>query len=134
MFCGWRLISSKPKLVKLGSGTLEINALNRDAAFSGREIPLPIADEVSAWLQKELLAHHTPTKGILHARLAAKLAFTEVPWNPNTRDVFCVSGKAVTTKRMHRCGFDCDSEIAIRHKVYRSRLKEVQEWPFGWPN
>jgi len=134
IFCGWRLIGSKPILVELGSGTIEINVLKSHAMFSGRPIRhLPIASELSRWLHKELLAQKILPTEILHATLRARLAFEKVSWNKKTQELFFANGKAVTTKRMHRCSFFCEGEVATAGKVYRSRLEEVQEWPVGWP-
>src|SRR5689334_12628046 len=38
MFCGWRLIESKPNLVNLGSGILEIDAITGQCVFQGKSI------------------------------------------------------------------------------------------------
>jgi hypothetical protein len=51
MFCGWRLIESKPNLVNLGSGTLEIDAITGQCLFQGKSFEqLTIAEEIRAWL------------------------------------------------------------------------------------
>jgi hypothetical protein len=28
---------------------------------------------------------------------------------------------------------ECDSNVTTDEAVYRSKLREVQEWPLGWP-
>lgn len=72
MFCGWRLNGSKPMLMELGSGTLEIDVLTATCTFQNQlTIPLPIAQELSSWMQKELSAHQIPITTVLRARLAA---------------------------------------------------------------
>jgi hypothetical protein len=55
VFCGWRLIGSKPNLVKLGSGTLELDAMTGQCLFQGQTIRrLTIAEEIRAWLQQDM--------------------------------------------------------------------------------
>ena len=134
MFCGWRLIASKPILVDLGSGVLEIDVLTERCTFPGKPTAtLPIAQELSAWVQTELLAHHIPATGIIRAGLTAKLSFIQVPWNQQTQEIFYSHGQIVRTKRMHRCIFECEGEVTTDEMVYRSKLRDVQEWPLGWP-
>jgi hypothetical protein len=54
MFCGWRLIESKPNLVNLGSGTLEIDAITGQCLFQDKSIDqLKIAEEIRAWLRQD---------------------------------------------------------------------------------
>jgi len=61
MFCGWRLIGSKPSLVNLGSGTLEIDAITGQCLFQGKNIgPLTIAEEIRAWLEQDLATNKIP--------------------------------------------------------------------------
>src|ERR1700674_5758431 len=53
MFCGWRQVFSKSRLVELGSGTLEIDVLTSESVFGGNHIPtLPIASELQLSLQQ----------------------------------------------------------------------------------
>jgi hypothetical protein len=53
MFCGWRLVGSKPSLVNLGSGTLNMDAITGQYLFNGKKIAqLTIAEEIRAWIQK----------------------------------------------------------------------------------
>jgi hypothetical protein len=66
IFCGWRLDTSKPTLVKLGSGVLEIDALTGQCAFSGEPaVELPIAKELHLWLQQELVNSKIPVSALL---------------------------------------------------------------------
>ncbi len=107
MFCGWHLIGSKPNLVKLGSGTLEIDAINRQCLFQGKTIgQLTIAEEIRAWLQQDLATSKIPIAALTGAHLAVKLSFSVAPWNEATREIFYSGGKAVRTEKnesMH-CG------------------------------
>lgn len=134
IFCGWRLIASKPILVELGSGKLEIDALTGHCAFQKeREIRLPIAEELSSWMQKELSVLRIPPAAVVRASLAVELSFSLIRWNTQSREVFLSDGKPVRSERMHRCIFDCASEIATDEVVYRSEMRDVQQWPVGWP-
>jgi hypothetical protein len=135
MFCGWRLIESKPNLLKLGSGTLEIDAITGQCIFQGKTTgQLTIAEEIRAWLQQDLATNKTPIAALTGARLAVKLSFSVAPWNEPTRETFYSDGKTIRTERMNRCVMECNSNVTTGESVYRSRLMEVQEWPLGWPN
>jgi hypothetical protein len=132
MFCGWRLIGSKPNLVDLGSGTLEIDAVTGQCFFQGQIIDqLKIAEEIRAWMQADLAANKIPIAALTSARLTVKLSFSLVQWN--TREIFYSDAGAVRTEKMNRCNMECDSNVATDEAVYRSKLTQVQEWPIGWP-
>jgi hypothetical protein len=134
MFCGWRLIESKPNLVNLGSGTLEIDAITGQCFFQGRIIgQLKVADEIRAWMLDDLAANKIPVAALSSARLSVKLSFSVVPWTETKKQIFCLEGKAVQTEKMNRCLMECESKVATPEVVYRSKSTEVQEWPMGWP-
>ena len=134
MFCGWRLIGSKPSLVNLGSGTLEIDAITGQCLFQGKAMgQLTIAEEIRTWLQQDLATNRIPIAALTGAHLAVRLAFSVVPWSEPTREIFYSDGKAVRTERMNRCVMECDSGVTTDEAAYRSKLIEVQEWPLGWP-
>ena len=134
MFCGWRLIGSKPNLVNLGSGTLEIDAITGQYFFQSKTIGLlSIAEEIRAWLQQDLATNKISIAVLTGAHLTVKLSFSVVPWSEPTRDIFYSDGKAVRTERMNRCIMECDSNVTTNEAAYRSKLVEVQEWPLGWP-
>ena len=134
MFCGWRLIESKPNLVNLGSGTLEIDAMTGQCLFQGKTIgQLTIAEEIHAWLQQNLATNKIPIAIVTGAHLAVKLSFSVVPWNEPTREIFYSAGKVVRTEKMNRCVMECDSNVSTDEAMYHSKLMEAQEWPLGWP-
>jgi hypothetical protein len=133
MFCGWRLNASKPLLVELGSGKLEIDALTGQCAFQKATIRLPIAQELSSWTHKELPLLHVPITAVLRASLVVELSFSLIPWDTQTKELFFTDGKSVRSQQMHRCVFDCASEVATDEVVYHSKLRNIQEWPLGWP-
>jgi hypothetical protein len=135
MFCGWRLIGSKLNLAKLGSGTLEIDAITGQCLFQGKTIgQLTIAQEIRAWLQQDATTNRIPIAALTGARLTVKLSFSEVPWNEHTKEIFYSNGKVVRTEKMNRCTMECDSNVTTNEDVYHSKLTEVQEWPLGWPD
>jgi hypothetical protein len=134
MFCGWRLIGSKPSLVKLGSGTLEIDATTGKCFFQRENIgQLTIAEEIRAWMQEDLATNKIPMASIADARLSVKLSFSVVPWSAPKGQIFYSEGGAVRTENMNRCTMECTSKVATDETVYRSELTEVQEWPIDWP-
>ncbi len=136
MFCGWRLIASKTNLLKLGSGTLEIDAITGQCVFQGKTTgQLTIPAEIRAWLQQDLATNKIPIAALTGAHLSVKLSFSVVPWNAPTSEIFYLDGrKAIRTEKMNRCVMECNSKVTTDESVYRSELMEVQEWPLGWPN
>jgi hypothetical protein len=135
MFCGWRLMQSKPNLLKLGSGSLEIDAITGKYVFQGKPTgQLSIAEEIHSWLRQDLAANNIPIAALTGARLSVKLSFSVVPWEKNTAEIFYSDGKAIRTEEMNRCVMECNSTVTTDESVYRSKLTEVQEWPLGWPN
>jgi hypothetical protein len=134
MFCGCRLTGSKPNLVNLGSGTLNINAITGQCFFHGKKIAqLTIAEEMRAWLQQDFATNKIPLATLTGAQLTVKLSFSMVPWNEPAKEIFYSDGKAVRTEKMNQCILECDSKVTTGEAVYRSTLSEVQEWPLGWP-
>jgi hypothetical protein len=129
MFCGWRLIGSKPMLVALGSGTIEIDMLTGRCTFQNLPTPLlPIASELLTWTKQELISRAIPVSKIICARLAAKLSFAQVRWNLRTTEILWADDGDPGSTSMNQCTIDCESEIATDAIVYHSKLKEVQEW------
>lgn len=136
MFCGWRLDSSKPRLVELGSGILEIDVLKGQCLFEGKPAGhLPIADELRLWLLQDLDSNQVSLDVLLGARLRARLFFTLVRWNErkNKTQVFYAGGQPVRTEELHRCEIECESELRTEQAVYRADRKDSEEWPVGWP-
>jgi hypothetical protein len=136
MFCGWRLTTSKSRLVTLGSGTLEIDVMTGQCAFEGEPIPqLPIAAELQASLFHNLELEHVPSAVVARARVAAKLSFDQIPWSERSKkaEIHYVRGQPYQSAMVHRCVFDCDSELVVNGTSYRSNMRDVEEWPVGWP-
>ena len=134
MFCGWRLCGSKRILVELGSGNLEINILTGQCEFQGKPIAqLPIALELVEWMRQDLQTHGIPSALLTRARLSVKLSFSRIPWDTKTKEIFYVDGSAVRSENMHKCIFECDSEVATSEAIHRGKQTEVQQWPVGWP-
>jgi hypothetical protein len=120
--------------VKLGSGTLEIDAMTGQCCFQGKIIgQLRIAEEIRLWLQQDLATNKIPIAVVTSAHLAVNLSFSVVPWQEPKGEIFYSDGKAVRTGEMNRCVLECDSNVTTDEAVYRSELREVQEWPLGWP-
>jgi hypothetical protein len=134
MFCGWRLVESKPSLLALGSGTLEIDTITGQCRFEGKTTDqLTIAEEIRVWLRRDLAAHEIPIAAITSARLNVELSFSVVPWNEPATERFISAGKAERTEQMNRCVMKCESNVTTDEAAYRSTLAEAQEWPVGWP-
>ncbi len=136
MFCGWRLINCKPDLVKLGSGTITIDALSGHCEFNEASIPeLSIATEIKLWLREDMERNRIPLESLVRATLKATLTFDEIAWRERTgTDQFYSENAPVYTERMHRCIINCKSEVVTDDTVYSSHYKDLQEWPIGWPS
>jgi hypothetical protein len=135
VFCGWRLISSKPILVKLGSGILDIDALTGHCTFNDKRIEqLPIAEEIRFCFQHALSASKISITDVSSAHVTSKLSFSNVPWNEQTKEIFYSRGKSVRTKKMHRCVFECACTLTTNGRTHRSELTDIQQWPFNWPD
>jgi len=121
-------------LVRLGSGRLVIDALTGQCEFEGKPIAqLPIALELVGWTRQDLEKHGLPATVLARAHLSAKLSFSEIPWKTKGKETFYKGGGAVRSEKMHRCIFECASEVATKEAVYLSKQVETQEWPVGWP-
>jgi hypothetical protein len=135
MFCGWRLTSSKARLVLLGSGFLHIDAVLGYCDFHDELIdPLPIVSDLCASVKQHLRATNSPEGKLIDAELTVRLTFSVVPWNEEVRESFYTGGTAVRTKEMHRCVMQCRSDVIADDAAYQSELTQVQEWPIGWPS
>jgi hypothetical protein len=134
LFCGWRLNTSNPKLVELGSGRLELDALTGQCVFQSKPTSsLTIAQEVRAWLQPELATNKIPMATVSRAQLAVDLSFDIVPWSEPEKEIFYSNGEVVRTAKMNRCTMECVSVVKTKEATYQSKLTEVQQWPLNWP-
>src|SRR5690242_10304883 len=136
MFCGSRLTTSKPKLVTLGSGSLKIDVVTGRCAFEGEAIPqLPIAAELQASLFHNLDLEHIRSDAVSRAALTVKLSLDQVPWTErsNKTDIHYIKNRPFQSAMVHRCVFDCESELIVNSDSYRSNMRDVEEWPVGWP-
>jgi hypothetical protein len=74
MFHGWRLMNCWDRILALGSGILEIDALSAECTFNGQPIEsLTIAEELRLWLRDDLAAQGIPLTAIRSARLEVQL-------------------------------------------------------------
>jgi hypothetical protein len=136
MFCGWRQIFSKQRLVELGSGTLQLDLLREHCAFNELPIePLPIMGELREWMVTDLAHNRIPLEAIDHVQLEAKLTFSSIDWNERSTNsqFFSPNGGEVRGGQMHRCKVECTSTVSSGDALYQGRYEDVEEWPSGWP-
>jgi hypothetical protein len=136
MFCGWRLVNSFDRLVALGSGTLEIDALTAGCRFNGEPIEsLSIAWELHHWLRDDLAAQGLPVEDIRSARLVARLELSEVVRRARVTRAqhFGPGGQHMSGPAFHRCTIACRGEVVTEDAVYEAEYEDVEEWPVGWP-
>ena len=110
-----------PQLVRLGSGSLEIDGLTGQCLFQGvPSAQLRIAEEISIWLREDLVANDISVSLVARARLMVGLTFSKVPWNSHTREIFFLGGQAARTETMNRCTFECGSSVMTGDGEYQS--------------
>jgi hypothetical protein len=137
MFCGWRLANSYKDLERLGSGTLIIDVLVGCCRFDGVPIEAPhIAAELHSWLGEDLAAQGIPIAALLRASLTARLSITAIGSRQRATPVqyLGADGKPVRSGGFYRCEIECESEVVTEEAVYRSRSRDVEEWPAIWPD
>jgi hypothetical protein len=136
VFCGWRLMASKARLIELGSGPLEIHLLTGQCFFKGVPFEqLPISKELQNWFMKQMAAQKIPVEAIKRARIRADIALTLIPWDDrkNKEQVFYSGGQVLQTTEMHKCLIECECELVTDMASYTSRFDDLEEWPIGWP-
>ncbi len=106
-FCGWRLHSDWDTLVRLGTGTLNIDILNVKCWHNDNSIPtLNIARNLREWLAEDLSTHQIPLNEIIDARLEVEIMLGLPEPTP--------SGPGVPSS------FRCRSQISTDEMVYTS--------------
>jgi hypothetical protein len=134
MFCGWRQITSKPDLVRLGSGRLEFDLLSGRAWHDEHEIDrLAVLEELYLWMRDDLRAHKIPLTQIEEARLEVDLQFAVVGWRDTAEEFFDTATQRVAGGEMHRCTITCRSRVRTSEADYESEYEETEHWPVGWP-
>lgn len=136
MFCGWRLVNSYRDVERLGSGTLEVNALEGNCVFDGEPIgSTAIAAELQAWLEEDLRRNKIPATALRHARVTATLRLSTVNARDRvTSDQHFSQGKALQAGRFNRLAITCIGEVATDEAIYMAEYDDVGEWPVGWPD
>lgn len=135
MFCGWRLHWTKPRLVSLGSGSIQIDVLTGQCIFNGLPIPqLPIAAELVTWLEDDLAANQIPRHAVTTALLDAQLELSVIAWNErSTKEQFFDSHGEIRTPTLHRCEISCRGEIVADDGIHVGTFLDREEWPPNWP-
>jgi hypothetical protein len=136
MFCGWRQIFSKRRLVDLGSGVLSLDVLRGQCTFAATAIePLPILAELRAWMVKDFADNRIPLDEIDQAEVVAQLEVTTIEWEARKTNAqyFLPSGLELKGGPMYRCRVECTSTVRSGDAVYRGKYFDTEEWPVGWP-
>jgi hypothetical protein len=136
IFRGWRLSNSLHTLVKLGSGTLIINAKDGTCTIDGASIEtLPIASEVNGWFTEDLAKHRIPETAISVARLTVQLGLSTIQGKQRSNPVQHIApdGKPIREGKFYRLSMQCNSEIATDEATYSAAVSDTVEWPENWP-
>jgi hypothetical protein len=135
MFFNWRQTFSKPRLVDLGTGILEVDALTGESRFNGAPIePLSMASELRAWLERDLAEHEIPKAAVREATVRIDLSFDLIPWDQrNTDSRLIARGGRAASVPMHRFAAKCASVLRTEEAEYRGKYQYVEEWPVEWP-
>lgn len=136
MFCGWRLMNSYANLQILGSGVLEIDALELKCKFNGAAIePLSIAHELNAWLLVDIQKHNIPASTLKQAKLSVTidLPCSHAPSNPRGSFYIGKNGLPIEKGDFFKLKAQCKSEIKTDEKNYSVERNHYEQWPVGWP-
>jgi hypothetical protein len=98
--------------------------------FAGRILP------TNAQKSAEECRRHDVPHVLWLASIVFKKSTGRITWEERTNrvEMFYVKGKAIQGAQMHRCKFECDSEIVTDARTARTCYEEVEEWPVGWPS
>ncbi|HEX8325110.1 MAG TPA: hypothetical protein VF595_14495 [Tepidisphaeraceae bacterium] len=136
MFCGWRLANSFSELVRIGSGTLEMDCLTGVCRFNDSMVPsLSIAKELQAWLLHDLETNSIKSAQIDEASLQAVLGVATVSRRTRTTTTayFGVDGKLMKSSTLVRCTIECVSRVRTGAYVYSTLKSSIEEFPADWP-
>ena len=137
MFCGWRLANSYADIGRLGSSTLEIDALTGTATFKGAPLdaPLAVARELQAWLVDDCQTNDIPIEELESAILLATLDLSKTDWHDRRSNAhwFPANGPEIKGRQVNRCVIQCKSTIKTGGFEYRSQYRDIEEWPEGFP-
>ena len=137
MFCGWRLANSVADVVRLGSGELEIDCLAAACRFNhGTIAPLPIAQELKAWLDADLAKHAIEPTSLRQVWLRARLNVGQIDQRARTTSTAYLGDdrKPMKPNTLIRCSIACESHVETETTVYRASKSDVEEFPAGWPS
>ncbi|WP_143006633.1 hypothetical protein [Aquimonas voraii] len=129
-------MNSYKELEGLGSGTLEIDALNLHCQFNGEPIaPLSIAHELHAWLSKDLEQHGILRAEIQEATLSVAVDLVRSPKFQGPQGSFYIGkdGKPIEKGEFFRLAADCKSLVRTDEARYGSARTHKEQWPVGWP-
>jgi len=134
MFFNWRQTLSTPRLVDLGTGILEVDALTGESRFNGAPIePLSMATELRAWLERDLAEHDIPKATLREATVRIDLSFDLIPWDQrNTSSQLVARGGRAESVPMHRFAAKCASLLRTEEVEYRGKYQYAEEWPVEW--
>ncbi len=119
----------------MGSGTLEIDVLERTFRFEGEEIErLTIADELHGWMAGDLVAHDMTASDLREASIRARLILKRIrEEDRQTTGIYSIPGKQRLGQQDYIvCDIWCNSRVATNEKVYVSDYHDLEEWPLGW--
>jgi hypothetical protein len=113
MFCGWQLYPDFNDLAILGSGKLEINALDGKCRFNEKGIKkLSIARVLESWVNDELLSNNIPISAVDEALLKVDVLVTTPPHG----------------NRFTYFEFSCQSSIRSETDLYTNRFRDEQSY------
>lgn len=129
-------MNSYKELQGLGSGTLEIDALNLRCQFNGEPVaPLSIAHELHAWLSQDLEEHGILRTQIEEATLSVAVDLVRSPKYQGPQGSFYIGkdGKPIEKGEFFRLTADCKSLVRTDEARYESARTHKEQWPVGWP-
>jgi len=101
-------------LAHLPDGTISIDVLGGTAVHSVvGAVPLQVAGEMQAWLQRRLADEQIPSSALLEATLSADISTDRIPTD---------------RKRIVSLDFTCTSRLATADRTYEGELHEKHSW------
>jgi len=129
-------MNSYQELEVLGSGTLEIDAINLACRFNGAAIePVSMAHELHGWLAQDLERHGNDLSQLEEATLSVALNLARLPKHQGPKGSFYIGkdGKPIEKGEFFRLDAECRSIVRTVEAKYESVRKHQEQWPVGWP-
>jgi len=129
-------MNSYKEIEGLGTGTLEIDALNLGCRFNGSAIePISMAHELHAWLAQDLEQHGISRTQLEEATLSVAVNLVRTSKYQGPRGSFYIGkdGKPIEKGEFFQLDAECRSLVRTDEARYECSRVHQEQWPVGWP-